>query len=109
MTMKQVDELKKSREGKNLGDLVAGDQLIDPVCDMTVSSDSEYHFKVAEKQYYFCSEHCLHKFKENPEHYQDKKPSQPLATDNESQTYTCAFVPVTKYRWMVQLSAARAI
>ena len=42
------------------------DQYKDPVCNMTVSSDSEYHYHYADKEYYFCSESCLHKFKEHP-------------------------------------------
>ncbi len=36
----------------------------DPVCNMAVSSDSKYAAHYAGKHYYFCSEHCLHKFKE---------------------------------------------
>ena len=71
-------------------------QYTDPICDMTVSGDSEYHFKVADKEYYFCSEHCLHKFKEHPQQYLDKKQSQPpqtLATGDKSQTYTCPMHP----------------
>ena len=47
------------------------DQHKDPVCNMTVSSDSEYHYQYADKHYYFCSEHCLHKFEEHPEQYLD--------------------------------------
>ena len=42
------------------------DQLKDPVCDMTVPSDYEYAYDYADKQYLFCSEHCLKKFKETP-------------------------------------------
>ena len=39
------------------------DQHKDPVCNMTVSNDSEYHYHYAEEDYYFCSESCLDKFK----------------------------------------------
>lgn len=42
---------------------------------MMVSSDSEYHYHYAGKDYYFCSESCLHKFKDHPEHYLDDEPS----------------------------------
>jgi Cu+-exporting ATPase len=51
------------------------DQHKDPVCNMMVSSDSEYHYHYAGKDYYFCSESCLHKFKDHPEHYLDDEPS----------------------------------
>ena len=46
-----------------------GSRHVDPVCGMTVSGDSELHAEYAEKTYFFCSEHCLHKFKEGPETY----------------------------------------
>lgn len=67
----------------------------DPVCAMTVTSASAYSCRYAGKDYYFCSEHCLHKFKEDPEHYLDKKTSPPLAalTADNSMTYTCPMHP----------------
>src|SRR5258705_5383653 len=43
---------------------------IDPVCGMTVDSDSaagSYEYKG--RTYYFCSTHCLHKFCEDPERF----------------------------------------
>jgi len=65
----------------------------DPVCNMTVSNDSKYHYNHAEKDYYFCSEQCLHKFKENPEQYLGKETSPSLETHGESMTYTCPMHP----------------
>ena len=44
-------------------------RYVDPVCGMTVSGDSELHVDHAEKTYFFCSEHCLHRFKQAPETY----------------------------------------
>ena len=69
------------------------DQLKDPVCDMSVSSDSEYAYNYADKQYVFCSEHCLKKFKETPEQYLDKVTSPPRKTEGKSNTYTCPMHP----------------
>ena len=69
------------------------DQLKDPVCDMSVSGDSEYSYEYADKQYLFCSEHCLKKFKEHPEQYLDKKTSPPRKTEGASKTYTCPMHP----------------
>jgi len=52
-------------------------QRKDPVCNMVVSSDSEYYCHYAEKHYHFCSKHCLHKFRERPERYLGKETSPP--------------------------------
>jgi Cu+-exporting ATPase len=68
-------------------------QYKDPVCNMTVSGDSEYHYHYSGKQYYFCSEHCLHRFKEHPEQYLDKETSPPRETPDRSMTYTCPMHP----------------
>jgi Cu+-exporting ATPase len=69
------------------------DQHKDPVCSMVVSSDSEYNYHYADKHYYFCSEHCLHKFKEHPEQYLDKETSPSLETHSELINYTCPMHP----------------
>ena len=69
------------------------EQQKDPVCNMVVSSDYEYHYHYADKHYHFCSEHCLHKFREHPEQYQDKETPQSLETSDESSTYTCPMHP----------------
>ena len=60
---------------------------------MTVSNDSEYHYHYADKEYYFCSESCLHKFKEHPEQYLDKETPPSLKTHSGSMTYTCPMHP----------------
>jgi Cu+-exporting ATPase len=42
----------------------------DPVCGMEVNPESaRYHHDHGGERYYFCSEHCLVKFRENPEKY----------------------------------------
>ncbi|HSO66545.1 MAG TPA: heavy metal-binding domain-containing protein, partial [Desulfatirhabdiaceae bacterium] len=69
------------------------DQRKDPVCNMTVSGDSEYHYHYAAKDYYFCSESCLHKFKEHPEQYLDQETSPALKTHGGLMTYTCPMHP----------------
>ncbi|MBU4344599.1 MAG: heavy metal translocating P-type ATPase [Proteobacteria bacterium] len=68
-------------------------QRKDPVCNMVVSSDSKYRDYHEGKHYYFCSEHCLQKFKEHPERYLDKETPLPHETGNESSTYTCPMHP----------------
>jgi Cu+-exporting ATPase len=69
------------------------DQHKDPVCNMVVSSDSEYYYHYADKHYYFCSEHCLHKFRKHPEEYLDKETSHSLESHGELITYTCPMHP----------------
>lgn len=60
---------------------------------MVVSSDSEYYYHYADKHYHFCSEHCLHKFKEHPERYLNKETPPPHETGYESSIYTCPMHP----------------
>jgi Cu+-exporting ATPase len=68
-------------------------QLKDPVCAMVVSKTSEFSYAHADKQYFFCSEHCLQKFKEHPQQYLDNKISPPRDTDGKSDIYTCPMHP----------------
>jgi heavy metal translocating P-type ATPase len=48
---------------------------LDPVCGMTVAANPDKTVKHAGHDYYFCSQHCVKKFSEDPEHY--LKPKQP--------------------------------
>ena len=68
-------------------------QHTDPVCDMTVSPDVKYSYLHADKQYFFCSDHCLQKFKANPEQYLEKKTAPPLEKTSGEGTYTCPMHP----------------
>ncbi len=69
------------------------DQLKDPVCNMSVSSDSEYHYDYKNRHYYFCCEHCRNRFKENPEKYLDTGTSPSPEKHNGSTVYTCPMHP----------------
>jgi Cu+-exporting ATPase len=77
---------------------------IDPVCGMTV--DPEHAAGSVEyqgKTYYFCSTHCVHRFRENPEAFLNKpdvnKPDvQPIGITRQppakpAQKYTCPMHP----------------
>ncbi|MCH7681901.1 HAD-IC family P-type ATPase, partial [candidate division KSB1 bacterium] len=59
---------------------------------MLVSKDSKHHSEHNGQSYYFCSEHCLHKFREHPEQYPDKEAS-PAHTGHESTAHTCPMHP----------------
>ncbi len=41
----------------------------DPVCGMSVAQTSEYTTEHAGQRYYFCSQHCWHKFTQAPQNY----------------------------------------
>src|SRR6185503_14003220 len=82
----------------------AGAASVDPVCGMTVDPNSAAgSFEYKGQTYYFCSAHCLNKFRQDPESFvkeptettaleppetQPKKPSQP--------GYTCPMHPEVK-------------
>ena len=55
----------------NHGNVSNGSEFKDPVCGMTVDPKSATHkAEHGGKTYYFCCEHCLEKFRANPENYQ---------------------------------------
>src|SRR5678815_5506404 len=74
---------------------------IDPVCGMTVDPEhAAGSFEYQGKTYYFCSTHCLHKFRENPEAFLNKPAVQPVgitrqppAKPKPDQKYTCPMHP----------------
>ena len=59
--------------------------LLDPVCGMKVSSDSEYRHRHGDTDYFFCSKSCEQKFISDPESYLLDRP----ATDASSAGSSC--------------------
>ena len=72
-------------------------QYTDPVCGMSTDQDGKFiHHKHDGKSYYFCSEHCLAKFKTEPDKFTGKKVTAPPTvkhTHDSSQVYTCPMHP----------------
>ncbi|WP_054033488.1 heavy metal translocating P-type ATPase [Desulfatitalea tepidiphila] len=76
-----------------------GEQLVDPVCGMSVDQPSEtLSYKYEGQTHFFCSTHCLKKFRSNPAQYTDAS----VETDRQSDTgsesakgavYTCPMHP----------------
>ena len=72
---------------------------LDPVCGMTVDPDraaGSYEYKG--QTYYFCSTHCLHRFRENPESFLNKTAPEPIGISRQpkpapGQKYTCPMHP----------------
>ena len=65
-------EAHKTEEHKCCGEHKAHSEgiAIDPTCGMKVKTkDAKYFVEYEGKTYYFCSEGCMKKFKENPEEY----------------------------------------
>lgn len=68
--------------------------LHDPVCGMTVTAESEYSFKHEDHRHYFCSAHCLEKFRLAPEQYLDPGvPAQEPDLQQDARVYTCPMHP----------------
>ena len=70
----------------------ADTDLHDPVCGMTVTTESEHSFIRADQHYYFCSAGCLEKFRAAPEQYPDSRAQEP-AQNQQSRNYTCPMHP----------------
>ncbi len=73
---------------------------VDPVCGMKVDPDNAAgSFEYQGKTYYFCSTHCLHRFRENPESFLNPAPLQPIGITRQpkpiarDQKYTCPMHP----------------
>ena len=73
---------------------------LDPVCGMTVDPDrAAGSFEYKGQTYYFCSTHCLHRFRENPESFLNKTTApQPIGITRQAkpapgQKYTCPMHP----------------
>ena len=64
--------------------------LKDPVCGMTVSTDSQHRFRFEEQEYYFCSAGCRTKFAAEPEKYLNPAERSP---GDENAWYTCPMHP----------------
>lgn len=66
----------------------------DPVCGMDVTPEkaagkSEYQGQT----YFFCSEHCLKKFRENPRDFLDRERKKPKPAQDDQREYTCPMHP----------------
>jgi Cu+-exporting ATPase len=64
---------------------------IDPVCGMEVAEDAPLQQSFEGVTYHFCSEHCLHKFRDHPHQY--LKQGKVVASTTPTATYTCPMHP----------------
>jgi Cu+-exporting ATPase len=70
-----------------------GSENVDPVCGMKVEEASEYRMEYQGRPYGFCSEHCLKKFKKDPDSYLNGTPSSSQQATDETSVYTCPMHP----------------
>src|SRR5437588_5909449 len=74
-------------------DVAQGDTHLDPVCGMTVEAATAagtFHF--AGRDYYFCSRHCLERFRSDPAAYLTEK-RRPAPQAMPGVDYTCPMHP----------------
>ncbi|MDH3342305.1 MAG: heavy metal translocating P-type ATPase [Gammaproteobacteria bacterium] len=67
--------------------------LVDPVCGMSVSKNSEHHYVHRKVDYYFCCAGCLDKFADNPDEYLKPVTENHNAGHPDSAIYTCPMHP----------------
>jgi Cu2+-exporting ATPase len=68
----------------------------DPVCGMKVAVDPAKSVEHAGTLYYFCSQHCVAKFRSDPEQYLTRPPEEspaPVKTASRDVLYTCPMHP----------------
>ncbi len=66
--------------------------LKDPVCGMSVATDSAHQFEFDGTVYRFCCSGCLNKFRSDPEEYLNPTPK-PILSGSELVEYTCPMHP----------------
>ena len=95
---KYVSELgtgsAEKEKGSEAESLVRSDEHVDPVCGMKVRSASaagQYEF--GGKSYFFCSEHCLNKFRAAPADFLDTREDSTAPLAQEGVEYTCPMHP----------------
>src|SRR5574338_1371447 len=71
---------------------------IDPVCGMTVDPElAAGSFEYQGKTYYFCSTHCAHRFRQDPDAFLNKPSSAPQPSRITRQTQAPPAKPGQKY------------
>ncbi|HEY6806693.1 MAG TPA: heavy metal translocating P-type ATPase [Pyrinomonadaceae bacterium] len=67
--------------------------VVDPVCHMTIDPESSAgSFEYEDETYYFCHQHCLQKFSQNPAQYLQPAPVSITQTKDKS-IFTCPMHP----------------
>lgn len=68
----------------------------DPVCGMKVLLGSPHRFVVSGTEVFFCSEHCLGKFRANPSRYLPNDDVESVPKTRTADRYTCPMHPAVR-------------
>ena len=69
-------------------------EFVDPVCEMTVAPEtSAGKYDFAGETYYFCSNGCLNKFRQNPRNYLEDRKDEKHEAEIGDIEYTCPMHP----------------
>lgn len=68
-------------------------ELVDPVCGMSVQESSPHHDYHDGRDYYFCGDNCLQKFRTDPDTYLKPVESEIIPEQHAIALYTCPMHP----------------
>jgi Cu2+-exporting ATPase len=90
-----TDDANPSTDNLSADKSTADKPYVDPVCGMQTSDDPNKSLSHLGVTYHFCSQHCITKFKAEPEHYlhPDKATQTPQAAIKKGAIYTCPMHP----------------
>jgi YHS domain-containing protein len=79
--------------------VVAPEEVLDPVCGMTISpNDAVGHVDYYGQTYYFCSQSCLDQFRATPEAFLGDRPATPTTPADMEREYTCPMDPEVRQK-----------
>jgi heavy metal translocating P-type ATPase len=70
--------------------------FVDPVCGMSTEDETAYkRYEYAGQSFFFCSDHCLEKFRQTPDIFMGERqePQGPTAAPDTNAIYTCPMHP----------------
>ena len=80
-------------------DTPASQEVLDPVCGMTITpADSAGQVEHKGQTYYFCAESCLERFREDPEQYLEPPAERPTDPSTAERDYTCPMDPEVRQK-----------
>jgi Cu+-exporting ATPase len=82
-------------------DTVSPQQVLDPVCGMTIDpADAVGHFDYNGQTYYFCHESCLQRFRADPASFLEPARTTPVAArkGSDDAEYTCPMDPEVRQK-----------
>jgi Cu+-exporting ATPase len=87
--------IKQDKDHSDESSTLERQEFKDPVCGMSTDDPDTYQqYELNGQKYYFCSDHCLAKFKNNPDEFISREqPEHTEAEHGEGMMYTCPMDP----------------